>query len=358
MKGYLSLEGVGLIAAPFFVLYGSCVREIAHYKAPYFTPQILTDPSYLGKIIVVDVENIEGRWPMPEESQSFMPHLAGLVFLGHVTDPAGAGEHFTLCNYLNMNRIPALLPDDPHGMLQAAKSTRGLFCAIDRDADRAESRLKSGAKPLDFHSIASPQEYIWDLASGDMPEESINLVVWHHGVNNGLLRALRKIGARLRVVPPYTEPERIIALHPDGVVIAGGPYPAEPESSLERIERIIGIRPVLSVGSGALLVTRSLGIPIEPLESPHYGAAITVSDTSGASIETYQAHAFAPSRAGLEKAGCDITHINAADSTVEGFVWPDYDITAMMFTMTSEPVPEVLMEYVEGLQKKTIASSE
>jgi carbamoyl-phosphate synthase small subunit len=354
MRACLSLEGVGLIPGRFFGWNGGCSGEIVHYKAPYFAPQILTDPSYLGKIAVVDVENIDGRWPMPEESQSFMPHLAGLVFLGHVTDQAGAGEHFTLRNYLNMNRIPAFFPDDPGSMLQAAKSTRGLFCAIDRDADRAESRLKFGAKPLDFHSIASPQEYIWDLASGDMPEENINLLIWDHGANNGLLRSLKKIGARLRVVPPNTEPEHIIALHPDGVVIAGGPYPAELGNTLSRIERIIGIRPVLAVGSGALLVARSMGIPIEPLESPHYSAAMIVNDLSGAEIETYQAHAFAPSRAGLEQAGCEITHVSADDGTVEGFVCPDYDITAMMFTMTSEPVAGVLREYVAGIKNEVV----
>ena len=103
-----------------------------------------------------------------------------------------------------------------------------------------------------------------------------------------------------------------------------------------------------------MLVARAMGIPIEPLESPHYGAAMMVADLSGAPIETYQAHAFAPSRTALEKAGCEITHINAADGTVEGFVCADYDITAMMFTMTSEPVPEVLREYVAGIKNEVV----
>ncbi len=350
MKAFLSLDRLGSFPGHFWGWRARCAGEIAHFQAPSFAPQILTDPSYLDKIIVVDVDRIDNRWPMPEEAQSFMPHLAGLVFLGQLNDSEGAGEHFTLRNYLDINRIPAFVPDDPMGIRRALSRDNGIAAAIGRGR---VSPGRSGAGH-NFRTIASPQEYIWDLAPGEMPQEIAGLVVWDHGVNYGLLRALKKVGASLRVVPPDTEPERIIALHPDGVVIAGGPFPAEPGATLSRIERIIGIRPTLAVGTGALLVCRALGIAVEPLSIPHYGSAAMVNESSGGEIETYQAHAYAPSRLSLEKAGCEITHVNANDDTVEGFSCPDYDVTAMIFTMTSESVPRVLREYMAGLQKQAV----
>jgi carbamoyl-phosphate synthase small subunit len=348
MKAFLSLDSAGSFPGRYFGFNGSCNGEIAHYRAPYFAPQILTDPSYLGKIVVIDAEQINERWPMPDEVQSFMPHLAGLVFLGHEGESLGAGEHFTLGNYLETNRIPAFLPDNPDHVRRAALHGQGIGGAI----GHGRFNSKHAPMPVGFRAIASPQEYIWDLAPGDMPEENTGLVVWDHGVNYDLLRSLKKIGARLRVVPPDSEPEHIIALHPDGVVIAGGPFPAELGETLARIERIIGIRPILAVGNGALLVARAMGVALEQMANQHYGAAMIVNDLDGHNFETYQAHARALSQAALEKAACRVTHLNAADGTVEGFVCPDYDITAALFTMTSEPVPRVLQEYMAGLQKQ------
>jgi len=351
MKAILSLDGIGHFSGRYWGYGAGCAGEIAHYKAPFFASQILTDPSYLGRIIIVDVNIIHNRWPMPEECQSFIPHLAGLVLLGRVTEPAGAGEHFTLRNYLDTNRIPAFIPDNPELLRNAIENSKGIIASM----NRAGFNGRHIHTHIDFRAISSPQEYIWDLAPGEMPEESIGLVVCDYGVNYGLLRSLKKTGAKLRVVPPDTEPERVIALHPDGVVIAGGPYPADIGMALSMIERIIGIRPVLAVGNGALMTARALGMAVEALEHPHYGAAIMANDLSNGIIETYQAHAYAPSPAALQKAGCRITHVNAADGSVEGFACGDYDIVATMFTMTSETLPRTLSQFMAGLKKEPVS---
>jgi len=289
---------------------------------------------------------------MPEECQSFMPHLAGVVFLGRFAWDTDTGEHFTLRNYLAANRICGFLPDHPQELMGAMESAGDCIGSIDRDAHRAEKNSNQRPSAMNLRAISPPQEYFWDLASGDLPEEIINLVVWDFGVNYGLLRSLRMIGSRLRVVPPETEPEKIIALHPDGVVIAGGPLSPRYDRYSQRIERIVGIRPVLGVGGGALLLARGMGIEIEELERAHFGSRLPVRGHTGELINTYQAHSFAPPRKGLEMSGCEVTHVNSTDESVEAFICPDYDITAAMFSMTDEKTPMVLQNFISALKRE------
>jgi carbamoyl-phosphate synthase small subunit len=358
MKAFLSLGGLGYQNPNFASHFpgqligwnGDCAGEIIRYQSSRFAPELLTDPSYLGSIAVIDTEEVEDRWPMPEQAQSFMPHLAGIVVLGRLAESPCAGGHFTLRHYLAANRICGFIPDQPYMLRRALESSDAPSGIISRDPGRIMHRRESGA--LDIRAIASPQEYFWDLAPGPLPAENINLVVWDFGANYGLLGGLRRAGASLRVVPPDTEPERIIALHPDGVVIAGGPFWAVPADVLSRIERLIGIRPVLAAGSGAILAAHALGLAIEKLHRPHYGAEIAVESTAGEVVTTYQAHTHAVTSAALEKAACRITHVNAADRTVEGFTCPDYDLTAVMFTMTSEGAPALALEFLTGMKRE------
>jgi carbamoyl-phosphate synthase small subunit len=303
---------------------------------------------------LADCLAIEDVWPLPENSQSYMPHLAGIVLPCDANEVVGIGPHFTLRNYLAENRICGFVPDNPE-QLRERLGDRGDVCGgIDREMNRAEQNSVAGARPVDLSLISTPQEFFWDLAPGEMPAEQVNLVVWDFGVPYGLLKSLKKIGARLRVVPSETEPERIIALHPDGIVLAGGPELRESTRLSDRVERIIGIRPVLAVGNGAILASRAMGIEIDPLRHAHFGAMLPVADQNGQELHTYQSHSQSMNRDSALKAGCQITFINSSDGSIEGFVQPDYNLTAAMFPMTAEPIPKAFCDFVSNLKSEVI----
>ncbi len=351
MRAYLSLREVGLFSGRYFGWQGSRSGEVVHFRSPGFSPEVLTDPTYFGKVVIYESETIEDRWPLPEETQSFIPHLSALVLLGQITE-SDIGAHFTLRNYLASNRICGFVPDNPELLRDALSLSGRTFASIDRDHERASlhSTDPDQAGNFDLKSVSAPQEYIWDLAPGEMPAEKLTLAVWDFGLSYNLLRSLKKLGCRLLIVPPEASAEHITALHPDGVVLAGGPLDEAVMANLSpRVERIVGIRPTLGVGNGAVLLGMTMGIKLRTLETPHYGAAIPVEDHAGKVVPSYQAHSLALDRRSLVKSGAVITHINVKDGTIEGFANHDLAAQGTMFSMTSEPTPSFLQEFVASL---------
>jgi carbamoyl-phosphate synthase small subunit len=354
MKAYLSLHGIGLFSGQYFGWAGSCSGQVIRFQSPYFAPEILTDPSYHKRLVIADTESFENRWPMPEDCQSFMPHLAGLVLLGNPIESEKEDSHFTLKNYLATNHICGFIPDQSELLrdtLNLASETTGY---IDREKSRAETHLAQQLEypKIDLGQISSPQEYFWDLAPGPMPSEEINIIIWDFGVTYGILRDLRKLGCRLRVMPPATSPEDIIALHPDGIIIAGGPLDTDTLLKVSHpAERIAGIRPTLGIGSGALILAKSLGIVPVQLERNHFGAAIAVEDYRGQVVATYQAHSMTFNRTSLAKAGAQITHLNVADGSIEGFWHEELSAAGTLFSMTAEETPAHLQSFVKNIDK-------
>jgi carbamoyl-phosphate synthase small subunit len=354
MRAYLSLDGIGTFPGRFLGWPGGCSGEAVRFRSPLFAPQILTDPSFYRKIVVVETDMADDRWPMPEDCQSFMPHLSGLVILGRIK-PSFRETHFTLRNYLECNRITGFVPDDSERLKSAFNMVWHAQAAVERERERSMTLVARQIErsDIDLRAISSPQEYLWDLAGSDVPAENVNLIVWDFGMNYSLMRALKKLGCKLRVMPPDTEPERIIALHPDGVVIAGGPLDEKMMPAFaSRLERIVGIRPLLGVGTGALVLARGVGARLEPLDNPHYGSAIEVENAGGKIFATYQVHSVVPNRDELQKAGAVITHINRVDGSVEAFAIPDYSTMGAMFPISIEPVPEYLTEFVTTLKSR------
>lgn len=354
MRGYLSVQGLGLFPGHFLGWSGGCTAEVIHFRSPHFPPEVLTDPTYHRKIVIADSDTIDDKWPSPDDIQSFMPHLAGLVVLGRIRCDENENSHFTLVNFLNTNKISGFIPDRSDLLRDAIKFSGQAVASLDRIRERAEGNIHIfvPSSNTDLRAISSPQEFLWDLTPGELPEERHSLVVWDFGVNYSLLRNLRLLGCKLRVAPPDTSPERIIALHPDGIIIAGGPLESSNmEQFLHSMERIVGIRPAMGVGNGALIMARALGIALTRLESPHYGAAIPVEDHAGRVISTYQSHALTVDRASLLKAGGEISYLNLNDGSIEGFVIRDYAIMAALFAITPENSPRFISEFIASLDK-------
>lgn len=355
MRGYLALRDVGIFSGRYFGWAGSCTGEIVHFRSHSFCWDILTDPAYRKKIVITDPVYVENRQPSPEENQSFMPHLSALVLLGAIRESRSDPFEPGLMKYFKSNRICGFIPDRRDLLYDALTFASRATGCLDRDKEQA---IINSQKPVsnnhdDLQSVTAPHEYLWDLTTGDKPDEEYNVVTWDFGTSYNLLRNLKKLGCRLRMVPPDTFPEDIVALHPDGVVIAGDSIsPESADKIIPRIERLIGIRPILGVGSGAVSLASALGIETASLDTPHFGTAIPVEDIRTGSIEaTYQAHSETIDSSSAARSGTKITHINVCDDSPEGYANPEYQVMGSLYSDSFERTPYHLEGFIDILEK-------
>ncbi len=354
MRGYLAIKGIGTFSGSYFGWQGPCAGEIIKFQSLYFCWDILTDPAYKKKIVITDSMAIDDRQPTPDEIQSFMPHLEGIVFLGNIVAGGNGSGKNILKSYFETNRIAGFVPDRK----ELLKDVLEFSCLTTGCINKSrEAAIKGSVSPVvldkkDLKSISAPEEFFWDLATGDLPKEKHVVAVWDFGANYNLFRSLRLLGCRVRIVPSHTDPEDIVALHPDAVVIAGGPAAARnSDTYLPKIERMIGIRPLLGVGGGAALLARALGIKTKPIGFPHFGNSIPVEDTETGKIEaSYQTHSIAIDPRSARESEVMITQVNVCDGSIEGFAMPEYETAGSFCLPTVEYLPGYFKGFFESLK--------
>lgn len=354
MRGYLAIKNIGTFSGYYFGWQGPCAGEIIKFQSLNFCWDILTDPTYKKKIVVTDSLLVDDRQPTPDEIQSFMSHLEGIVFLGNVAMGGNGSGRNVLKSYFEANRIAGFIPDRKdllRDVLEFSNPTTGCI-----DISR-EAAIKGSISPIlldkdDLKSVSAPEEFYWDLATGDLPDEKFVIAVWDFGASYNLFRSLRLLGCRVRIVPPHTEPEDIVPLHPDAVVIPGGPAAARnSDIFLPKIERMIGIRPLLGVGGGAALLARALGMKTKPIDFPHYGNSIPVEDTETGKIEaSYQTHSITIDPRSARDSGITITQVNVCDGSIEGFAMPDYETAGSFCLPTVEYLPGYFKNFLNSLK--------
>ena len=353
MRGYLAIKDIGTFSGSYFGWSSPCAGELVKFQSLNFCWDILTDPAYKKKIVVTDSIIIDNRQPTPDEIQSFMSHLEGIVFLGHVdTNGNGSGNN-PLRNYFESNRITGFIPDRRDLLRDILEFSNLSTGGIGVDLETA---IKASVNPSvldnnDLKSVSAPEEFYWDLEVGDIPEEKLTVAVWDFGTNYNLFRSLRLMGCRVRIAPPDTEPEDMVALHPDAVVISGGP-PAAMHSDryLQRIERMIGIRPLLGIGGGAAILAKALGMKTKPNGFPHFGNLIPVEDTDTGRVETsYQTHTIAIDPRSARDSGINITQVNVCDGSIEGFAVPEYETAGSFCLPTVEYLPSYFKDFLSNL---------
>ncbi len=359
MRGYLALKDIGVFSGEYFGWEGSFSGEIVFFRSRSFCWDVLTDPAYHKKIVITDKVRVEDTSPFPDKNRSFKPHLSAIIFLGPVeSNPKGKNNN-GLRSYLQSNRIGGFIPDRRDLLYDALAFVSVTTAGIGRDPESAEDAARKPAfyEPGDFKSVSVPHEYLWDLTRGEMPQEEYNIIVWDFGTSFGLLESFRSGGCKIRVVPPDIDPEDIVAMHPDGIIISGSPVSDRHAGNLiPRIERILGIRPLLGVGGGAITLAMTIGAEIENLSSPHHGSAIAVERLrDGLVSATYQTHSTAPRAKSLEGAGCEISHINVCDGSVEGFINDDYRAIGSLYTDVFKEKPGFLTDF-GGLIARSIIS--
>jgi len=358
VRSYLAIKDVGVFPGRYFGWEGSCSGETAFFRSRSFCWDIMTDPAFHKKIVITDRVDVDDISPANQESLSFMPHLSGIVFLGNIKSDGDSDRSHGLRSFLEQNRITGFIPDRQDLLFDALRfvgdSTAGLAPRVD---DAIGSSLTPAAyQRVDMISVSAPQEYLWDLTPGEKPGDIYNVIVWDFGTSFRLMKTFREIGCGIRVVPADTSPEDIVALHPDAIIISGRPLSGgDVESLAPRLHRILGIRPLMGVGGGAVTLARTLGVEVAKLESSHFGSAIPVEEVSTGRISsTSQSHSLTPIAKSLEQAGCRVTHVNVCDESVEGFASDELQIIGSLYTEVFGENPPFLDSFLRLLHKTPV----
>lgn len=329
------------------------------YHADKFPYRILTDPVGYGKIIVSDCQMVDNRWPYLTEIESYSPHLKALVILGDLLKSPFQDKRYNLVNYLKSNGITLFKPDKP-AALNTLLMQSGPVPGIITDDLTEINQLYIKKTPPGFkiyepysqsldnldpvRKLSTRLEFFWDLPDQELIVPQIRkylIVAYDFGLAYSILRNIKKLGCDIRIVPADCSPEDVIALKPEGILLAGGPGGLEGMGyAVNNISRLVGLRPILATGLGHILLASALGAKIEKMKQPHFGTNIEIQSVAGLDLglkENYfvttQTHLLTPDRTTFDKGPYKVTFTNRNDQTVEAFESADYLLQSYAFSL-------------------------
>ncbi|WP_438356792.1 glutamine amidotransferase-related protein, partial [Amedibacillus dolichus] len=130
------------------------------------------------------------------------------------------------------------------------------------------------------------------------------------GTKYAVIREFNMRGCDLMVVPYNMSAEDILAIHPDGIVYAGGPgSPYDIEETITNAKALLGKCPIMATGLGHEVLAVALGASVKKMKVGHHGNSTPVRNLKKNKVEfTSQNHGYDIDEASLANTGITVTH--------------------------------------------------
>jgi carbamoyl-phosphate synthase small subunit len=153
------------------------------------------------------------------------------------------------------------------------------------------------------------------------------------------MRSLRERGCAVTSLPCEVDPDTVLRLKPDGIVVSPGPGdPRLLDYMSDTLKELLGKKPVFGICLGHQLIGKAFGADTYKLKFGHRGGNHPVQDLkSGRTYMTAQNHGYALDPKGLR--GIEVSHLNLNDQTVEGLRHPSDPIMSIQYHSEACPGP-------------------
>jgi carbamoyl-phosphate synthase small subunit len=300
----------------------------------------LTDPSFYGQLLCFTAPMI-GNYGV-ELGAAESPGAQVRAMLVHEARNAVPAGRRGLLDWLREQGVVVLAGLDTRALVRHIRDQGAMLAvAVGDGRSEAEARaLIAGEPPMSGRSLA---DAVSGLIDGDTTGTRCRIVVVDYGTKASIVHLLEQAGASVEVVRHDASASEILALEPDGVLLANGPGdPGAMDAQAGEVRALIESgRPVFGICLGHQLVGRALGLETYKLPFGHRGANHPVLErASGRVLVTSQNHGFAVREPDPEGASeIDITHVSLYDRTVEGLRLRGRPVWSMQFHPEAAPGP-------------------
>ncbi|HHY45915.1 MAG TPA: glutamine-hydrolyzing carbamoyl-phosphate synthase small subunit [Firmicutes bacterium] len=314
--------------------------------------EVLTDPSYLGQIVVMTYPLIGNYGINDEDSESLRPMVAGFVVYEACSSPSSWRSRYTLEGYLEANGVPGIQGIDTRALVRHIRSKGTMMGAVSTDGTQVEALKeliisgKSAVSLPHFRGISIPRREVARAAMTPRPcrieGPGWRIVVLDFGIKENIIRSLKRAGCDIVVLPGTAGIEEVMSWSPHGVVLSNGPgdprdaaYAAETIRYVASVERV----PTMGICLGHQLVAIAFGGETFKLKFGHRGANHPVYDYERRRVLiTSQNHGYAVDE---ERLPCDliVTHRNINDGTIEGLRHISLPVFSVQFHPEAAPGP-------------------
>jgi carbamoyl-phosphate synthase small subunit len=337
--------------------------------------EICTDPSYRGQMVVLTYPLVGNYGISREDGESRRPWLSALLVRECCEEYSNWRANESLDAYLARCGIPGLCeldtraltrhlrdggtqrgilrtfpadtPIDTAVLVAEARTTVRSVSELDVVGDVATRRTRVLAPGLPSQAASRPRNEA-SIPASPVGERSARprVVLIDTGYKENIARCLDARGLEVVLAPHGIGLARLLALGPDGVLLANGPGDPESEAGLVALVRALLARskrlPLMGICLGHQIIGLAAGATTSRLPFGHHGANHPVIERrTGRVTITSQNHNFQVDAASLPpESGFQVSHVNLSDRSVEGLEHETMPVFSVQYHPEACPGPE------------------
>lgn len=313
---------------------GQTVGEVVFNTAMTGYQEILSDPSYAEQLITLTYPHIGNVGVNSADRESSRVWAKGLIIRDLSPVVSNWRAEQSLSDYLREQNIVAIAGVDTRRLTRILREKGAQHGCIITGADADSSQAIAAAKAwpglvgMDLAKVVgvtqvqewTAQTLPWEKTALPI-QNDVHIVVYDFGVKWQILRLLADRGCQITLVPAQTNASQVLALNPDGVLLANGPGdPAVCDYAITAIQELQAAEmPLLGICLGFQLLALATGGQTRKMKFGHHGANHPVIDLIHNRVMiTSQNHGFCVDEDTLPKCW-QITHRSLFDNSLQGF---------------------------------------
>ncbi|MCQ2178292.1 MAG: carbamoyl phosphate synthase small subunit [Bacteroidales bacterium] len=274
----------------------AAVGELVFNTSMVGYQEILSDPSYKGKIVLMTYPPMGQYGINDDDYESRAARPAALIVKECCNTPSNYRYTRTLSEELEEHGLPCVEGLDTRMLTRIIRDNGPLKAAVvDESVSKEEALRMIGECPSDSRLAAGVScTKRWFSRT---PRHSYDVVVIDCGLKHTVVEALNRRGCNVTVVPFNCQASEILAFNPDGVLVSSGP--GDPHSMTEVIECVKALKgklPLAGTGLGHNIIGLSYGVDSVKLPCGNYGGSPVrrISDGRIVTAEHCNAYCFDP----------------------------------------------------------------
>jgi len=347
MRSLLVLEDGAVFEGQAIGRPGTAVGEVVFSTSMTGYQEMLSDPSYAGQLLTLTYPLIGNYGATEADFESRGVQVSGFIIKQLCEVPSNWRSSESLQTFLERQGVVGIQGIDTRALTRRLRA-EGVMMGIvtsELDAAGALQRLREapGYGSIDYvRKVTTAEPYVWEPTGTRKDGRILEAALVDCGVKFNILRSLAGHGVRTTVFPSTASAEEILERNPDG--IAFSPGPGDPQHLGEVVETarklIHSGTPVFGICLGNQIVGKAFGAGTFKLPFGHRGGNHPVKDLqTGRVYITSQNHGYAVDPAGLEGSGCEVTHVNLNDGTVEGLRHRELPVFTIQYHPEANPGP-------------------